>query len=1146
MSLPGSPLSGGPRWAPTHVQVTVLQARGLRPKAKSGSGGGSDAYAVMALGKEKFATSVAERCLGSPVWREEATFELPPPPRRGLVEVGPGPLAVLQLTVLHRALLGLDKFLGRAEISLAELQQTEGGRRTTRWYKLHSKPGKKEKERGEIEVDVQFMRSNMTASMFDLSMKDKSRTPFGKLKDKLKGKRGNGLPDTASAIVPSITHSPADSEEESNEKEKEKKKSKFKTLFSKPGLRKSNVSQSMSVLPTLQPVSERVRLRPSDFQSQWSDEDDEDTLTPVSERKKETKASEEIEHIADASPKPKEVKRNERELAKKEATLFGDAKRDTGPEKSSAGDVPVVKASLNPFIENMEEGKPEKNAASVKPSQTKPVKPRLGVSSEDETKAALTVSVPLAPPFCPSSKLDPELKSHDFDSVASPSLNLSKKHNSKPFAQKLRQESKEQGPECFATTSSCLPTPTSGKKNNPFSPLYEEPQIEDSENSITSPLYLPHLPKTSVLELHPQPSNVDDSFVSKLEQNSEYIHSPPTPLPFPSAVSIQESASSVGSLVEPKNLLHVPSDKPQHEGLTNQTGPIASSPGSLSGSHSVCFYDRVGLILNTQRDDKEVNVVTPFKENNGATKKSVTFALDELKVNNSASSGDEVSFEDSVERWHDENEDAIDPAEKNRRRTFELDTEHCSVSKFHDGKINSAYNSGTPLERETETSYAVEVGPPVPAPRVLLPSPKETNLSRTVLSGSSLSVPPKPAPRNAQNPKRFVADEAEIGDATSSASELELPVDNSAISSEKLTRASSLAISVSTTLHPEREDGTVDSSQNINNDHSSYAIGTQSGTLVTCELSLKPRALPVILEVGSDDEQLNGYQKDSEKLAVSEDLSKMRENSAKLWASIEERELASDDKVAGERQTLLLGEMTDPDDAFEPKKSSVNIRGVQNAGLSIKGSEQKDEDCFTENRQGDCPEFSNKPVALSPLSNASELCSAGSFQSEFLSSNRAESLKNTTVESSDAKVEISGRKKLLQARVSPSETHPNQTLQSGGTYPAKLRLHPVKPMNTTTNKLPSKTLGTTTKILDNQNEINLKKYNPSDPAYAYAQLTHDELIQMVLKQKDVIAKRDVQVRELEDYIDNLLVRVMEETPNILRVQAHANKKAGKM
>lgn len=74
----------------------------------------------------------------------------------------------------------------------------------------------------------------------------------------------------------------------------------------------------------------------------------------------------------------------------------------------------------------------------------------------------------------------------------------------------------------------------------------------------------------------------------------------------------------------------------------------------------------------------------------------------------------------------------------------------------------------------------------------------------------------------------------------------------------------------------------------------------------------------------------------------------------------------------------------------------------------------------------------------------------------------------------------------------------------------------------------------------------LKKYNPSDPAYAYAQLTHDELIQLVLKQKDVIARRDLQVRELEDYIDDLLVRVMEETPNILRAQNRGTKKAGKM
>ncbi|XP_068776785.1 rab11 family-interacting protein 1 isoform X2 [Struthio camelus] len=256
------------RWAPTHVQVTVLRARGLRAKAGGGGGGGgsSDAYAVMALGREQFSTSVAERCQGRPEWREEAAFELPPPPRP----------AALRLTVLHRALVGLDKFLGRAEVDLAALR-ADGARRHSGWYKLRSKPGKKEKERGEIEVDIQFMRSNMTASMFDLSMKDKPRSTFGKLKDKLKGKRSSGLSDTASAIIPSASHSPADSEDESVEKEK--KKSKFKTLFSKPGLQKTSLSQSMSVLPTHQPVTEKVRLRPSDFQSRWDDEESETSPT---------------------------------------------------------------------------------------------------------------------------------------------------------------------------------------------------------------------------------------------------------------------------------------------------------------------------------------------------------------------------------------------------------------------------------------------------------------------------------------------------------------------------------------------------------------------------------------------------------------------------------------------------------------------------------------------------------------------------------------------------------------------------------------------------------------------------------------------------------------------------------------------------
>lgn len=113
----------------------------------------------------------------------------------------------------------------------------------------------------------------MTASMFDLSVKDKSRNPFGKLKDKIRGKNKDSASDTVSAIVPSTLPS-VDSEDESPSKDK-KKKSKIKTLFSKSNLHKTPLSQSMSVLPTSK--SDKVLLRPGDFQSRWEDDDEDES-----------------------------------------------------------------------------------------------------------------------------------------------------------------------------------------------------------------------------------------------------------------------------------------------------------------------------------------------------------------------------------------------------------------------------------------------------------------------------------------------------------------------------------------------------------------------------------------------------------------------------------------------------------------------------------------------------------------------------------------------------------------------------------------------------------------------------------------------------------------------------------------------------
>ncbi|NXS52473.1 RFIP5 protein, partial [Brachypteracias leptosomus] len=226
-------------WLPTHVQVTVVRARGLRCKGGGGGKAGtSDAYTIIQLGREKYSTSVAEKSTGNPEWREECAFELPP-------ELGtPAGLARggLVLTVMHRALVGMDRFLGQALVPLEPALQ-QGRAPDERWHKLHSKAGKKEKERGEILVCIQFTRNNLTASMFDLSMKDKPRSPFGKLKDKVKGKKKYDL-ESASAIIPSSMGA-LDMEDDYD---LGGKKSKVKGFFLKNKLRKSSLTQSNTSL----------------------------------------------------------------------------------------------------------------------------------------------------------------------------------------------------------------------------------------------------------------------------------------------------------------------------------------------------------------------------------------------------------------------------------------------------------------------------------------------------------------------------------------------------------------------------------------------------------------------------------------------------------------------------------------------------------------------------------------------------------------------------------------------------------------------------------------------------------------------------------------------------------------------------------
>ncbi|XP_047446781.1 rab11 family-interacting protein 1 isoform X2 [Mugil cephalus] len=233
------------QWFPTSVQVTVHQARSLRVKGKNGT---NDAYAIIQVAKDKFSTSVAEKCV-APVWKEEASFDLP------LFHPGNAERCTLYVVVMHRAQVGLDKFLGQAVVNLLDLHDNKS-RKKTEWFKLVDKSGKQDKERGEVLLDIQFMRNNMSASMFDLSMQDKPRSRISKLKDKVRGKKKDGFSDSASAIVPSVSQVLTDSEGEAdaqslNQIPGTKKKSKLKTLFAPKSNLQRNVSQSMSTLGTL-------------------------------------------------------------------------------------------------------------------------------------------------------------------------------------------------------------------------------------------------------------------------------------------------------------------------------------------------------------------------------------------------------------------------------------------------------------------------------------------------------------------------------------------------------------------------------------------------------------------------------------------------------------------------------------------------------------------------------------------------------------------------------------------------------------------------------------------------------------------------------------------------------------------------------
>ncbi|KPU75407.1 uncharacterized protein Dana_GF22404, isoform E [Drosophila ananassae] len=167
-------------WSPTHCNVTVLRARGLQTKGKNGT---NNCFVTIALGKEKYQTSVKDKSEPSVNWNEECELKIPDQGNR----------AELTLTCLHRNNLSLDEFLGQVTLPLNEMDVYDRPR--AKWFKLESKPGKekKNKERGELEVRIAFVVKS--GSLTDLSKKDKHKSSIGQLASSVGGSLlsiGNG------------------------------------------------------------------------------------------------------------------------------------------------------------------------------------------------------------------------------------------------------------------------------------------------------------------------------------------------------------------------------------------------------------------------------------------------------------------------------------------------------------------------------------------------------------------------------------------------------------------------------------------------------------------------------------------------------------------------------------------------------------------------------------------------------------------------------------------------------------------------------------------------------------------------------------------------------------------------------------------
>ncbi|XP_077000351.1 rab11 family-interacting protein 1 isoform X2 [Tamandua tetradactyla] len=1112
------------------------------------------------------------------------------------------------------------------------------------------------------------MRNNLTASMFDLSVKDKSHNPFGKLKNKLKGKNKDAISDSASAIIPSTAPS-ADSDDESPTKDK-KKKSKIKTLFSKSNLQKTPLSQSMSVLPTSK--SDRVMLRPGNFQSRWGDDDNEDESSS---------ASDIMTHKRTASADPKQLNQINLNPPKKEGLSFlgglrskndllshsnvcingnhvyleqSEAKSETKDSSPSSSPSPqgFRKKHLFSSTENLAPRSWREPGEADRQLSTSPTKDSLKSMSLPSYRPLVSKDVRenMVPANLEAAKETKESKKPENKKSSLLSLVTGKKDVAKvsegenppavlgkvkegiPVGVKPKEDGSWRTEDVVKTSEKDTIAVVSGrgKSMNPFEEVQiAEPEADPETNSEPKPpVTSTWAPQTKAvkprLEVSPEaqpkarlpfpsdsslffsavPSSSDQiPFPSELGHGSEtqpsespsvFSFSSPIVAPISTSTPIENWLSTDKHWASSEESSLLLKGESQKENLTQVPNTVSSASGSLSKQPSISVYKEMEEGKASEAGTENVNIKDseksllekPEVEQQGEEllKFSQTKQQDDIPASKEFQ---EIAFTFSVRSGSTENP-AGKPC-KGEDAGFEIQPRYFGENKVRDGKMTSAVketvsppkagDSVFPLDsrmqQQEEMGLNVTEGQKKIKKRVSFSEQlfTEEKMEESTELVEEYNCNPQELREPSESPHTQVLEREVLTEPgpiscsvpASMAERLLSPSHEEPLFSEG---PMSEVSSGKDTVHfqTEEDDSLIEQYQSKASDHEGLlsdplsdlhsAPDTKSPVMADLNLSL-----PSIPEVTSDDERVEQVEEVREpaKMAALE----VGTSSPSTLGACAEKEKAPSGEADG---SAAAADSLHDFRSKAPKASGVassepaEASGIHRPHLGKSSSLDKQlpspGSCEEEKLKGNGkpshpPDVYLDPPVSSPFFSESfppTHSFPSSPHSDTHQTSRAESQKKATAEGSAGKVENSGKRKpLLQAWVSPSETHPVSAQPSAGSGSAKHRLHPVKPMNTTAAKVANSSLGTATIISENLiNEAIMKKYNPSDPAFAYAQLTHDELIQLVLKQKETISKKEFHVRELENYIDNLLVRVMEETPNILRIPAQVGKKAGKM